>query len=433
MSLKTYSAQTPADLKELSSRHDGLTVILQLTSKQLMSSASNWTRLHLLVYRLITGSETSFLEPFEGDHNDACPICQLSKELPTQQIDLLMLRSLLEDITPSELLQPESKLLQSPWGYLKVALAQASHTSVTDAPKPREERKKPPVEKYGSYTNSWTAILGSSSPLGPSSSEYEMEFEDVDEDENEARQSIPEDISVHLAIAIIRCVLLCLKQPGEQEEVRARVERIKVQATIAGFDGIMFEDDAGMSFYCRQNYGWKLVHPFITMVEAKRAFKYIRKDTQSGRSSPMVSDNVLAQYLAQAVLAWQANPSLLHKGVFLMAVVNTFVQFIYFTFGSDYREYIEATTAEEQLRVVNNPEKDTFVYMARTKWYDLRMSEGRRLTACTLLTRLRQILPKLQATREGAMPSPRTHTLESDSDDLMYSDNDFNDGNDSSE
>ncbi|OAA37377.1 hypothetical protein NOR_07076 [Metarhizium rileyi] len=367
MSPKTYSAQTPADLKELSSRHNDLTVILQLTSKQLMSSASNWTRLHLLVYRLITGSETSFLEPFEEDHNDACPICQLSKESPTQQIDLLMLRSLLEDITPSELLQPESKLLQSPWGYLKVALAQASHTSMIDTPKPREERKKPPVEKYGSYTNSWTAILGSSSPLGPSSSEYEMEFEDVDEDENEARQSIPENISVHLAIAIIRCVLLCLKQPGQQEEVRARVERIKVQATIAGFDGITFEDDAGMSFYCRQNYGWKLVHPFITMVEAKRAFKCIRKDTHSGSSSPMVSDNVLAQYLAQAVLAWQANPSLLHEGVFLTAVVNTFVQFIYFNFGSDYREYIEATTAEEQLRVVNDPEKDTFVYMARTK------------------------------------------------------------------
>lgn len=115
------------------------------------------------------------------------------------------------------------------------------------------------------------------------------------------------------------------------------------------------------------------------------------------------------------------------NSVFLIAVSNTFIKFIYFTFGEDYREYLDATTFEKQMELVKDPQKDTFAYMDATKWYDTRMSEARRLTACTILTRLRQNLPGWHFARDAISPLSNTN-MESDSDDSMrseYNDHDF--------
>ena len=79
--------------------------------------------------------------------------------------------------------------------------------------------------------------------------------------------------------------------------------------------------------------------------------------------------------------------------IFIIAMCNTFVRFIHFTFGSDYGEYLDATTETEQLQIVGDTAKDTFAYVSWTKWFDLRMSEARRIAACHLLTLVRLKLP----------------------------------------
>jgi hypothetical protein len=75
--------------------------------------------------------------------------------------------------------------------------------------------------------NSTTAIVGSSSPTGPSSSEFEMGMEDIDEDEDDARRSKPEEVTVQLATSFLQHYLyLCLLQYSDEfTEVRVRVER----------------------------------------------------------------------------------------------------------------------------------------------------------------------------------------------------------------
>ena len=55
------------------------------------------------------------------------------------------------------------------------------------------------------YVNSITAIIGSSSPIGPSSSEFGVDLDDVDEDEHESRWSKPEQATVHLITSFLDC------------------------------------------------------------------------------------------------------------------------------------------------------------------------------------------------------------------------------------
>lgn len=319
----TYHAQRPEDLQKLSADNEGLTVITQLEESVITSSASNWGFDHLLAYRLLKQPETSFLKPFKNDHKNACPICNRNKP-STQTINGDMLNHLLRDVEPSELLQTESKLLRDPAGHLLVAIAQASQASqanVNDDRRTQPDRNRQPVERPD-HVDSSAAVFGSSSPTRRSSSptrpepsEYSVKIEEIDEDDNERFQDIPENIAVSLAIAILRYVLqYILIQPDGQVEIRARLERLRVQARIVGFDGITFEDDAGVAVYLKQEYGWKMANPFMAMVEGKRAFKYIHKD-HAGRSHPIVSDKVTAQYLAQAVIAWKARPDLLNEGL----------------------------------------------------------------------------------------------------------------------
>ncbi|QUC22974.1 uncharacterized protein UV8b_07215 [Ustilaginoidea virens] len=403
MRQKTYSVQTPEDLAKLSSENDNLTVLSQLTKDQLRSSASKWSLHHLIAYRLITQPEKSFLGAFENDHKHECPICQPNKP-STQQIDGDMLESLLQGVTRSDLLESERKLMQRPGGTFWIALAQASNVASAHDPEARPSRERRQVERP-EYINSTDIIIGSSSPTRPSSSssssfsssscsDYQMTVEHTDEDENERLQGIPEDKAVHLAISFVRYVLqLCLIQPDGQMEVRARVERITARASIAGVKNITSEDDSGVSIYTKKPTGWFLAHPSMALIEAKRASNCISIDPRNGRSSPIVSNGTIAQYLGEAVLTWREKQDELHQDIFIIAMCNTFVRFIHFTFGSDYGEYLDASTETEQLQIVGDTAKDTFAYVSWTKWFDLRMSEARRIAACHLLTLVRLKLP----------------------------------------
>jgi hypothetical protein len=42
-----------------------------------------------------------------------------------------------------------------------------------------------------------------------------------------------------------------------------------------------------------------------------------------------------------------------------------------------------------QKEVTSNKEKDTFVYMQNTKWFNLQLCEGRRIVLCHILSLLR--------------------------------------------
>jgi hypothetical protein len=54
-----------------------------------------------------------------------------------------------------------------------------------------------------------------------------------------------------------------------------------------------------------------------------------------------------------------------------MTVINTFVRFLHFEFGRNYAEYIEAPDEDAQLKLINDEEKDVFVYMCGIKWFNI--------------------------------------------------------------
>ncbi|KAK2612310.1 hypothetical protein QQS21_001736 [Conoideocrella luteorostrata] len=164
-----------------------------------------------------------------------------------------------------------------------------------------------------------------------------MQMEHVDEDENENRGRIPEDISVHLAISFFQYALqFCLVQPDNGVEGCVRIDRKQSQAIIAGAKNVTLWDDGGIGRSIRQSFGWEMEHPFLFLFEGKRASKCIQIDPRSGKGSP----------------------------VYLIAICSTFISFIHFTFGSDYNEYLDATTVEEQKQLINDSTKDTFAYMS---------------------------------------------------------------------
>lgn len=67
-----------------------------------------------------------------------------------------------------------------------------------------------------------------------------------------------------------------------------------------------------IAFKCDwQAHGWMMGHPYIAILEAKSAFKYIHVDERTEDRKPVVSNETLAQYLGEAVISWTANRELL--------------------------------------------------------------------------------------------------------------------------
>ncbi|KAH8424799.1 uncharacterized protein LDX57_002542 [Aspergillus melleus] len=91
-------------------------------------------------------------------------------------------------------------------------------------------------------------------------------------------------------------------QPGE---ARPRVERKKAAVRIAGHD-ISAEDDGGICWMVRDS-DWNMRHPYLALLEAKKAFQSMNFDERTGKLMPVVSNNVLAPYLGEAVISWRAD------------------------------------------------------------------------------------------------------------------------------
>ncbi|GJP93185.1 hypothetical protein AlacWU_06084 [Aspergillus niger] len=110
--------------------------------------------------------------------------------------------------------------------------------------------------------------------MGHSSSEYEIDPNDVEEDEHDERQG----------------------------EIRVRVERKKTTVQVPGMYNFTAEDDGGLCWMDRQVHGWGMGLPTLAFLEAKRAFKFIHIDERMGEYQPIVSKGTLAQYLGEAIV-----------------------------------------------------------------------------------------------------------------------------------
>lgn len=62
---------------------------------------------------------------------------------------------------------------------------------------------------------------------------------------------------------------------------------------------------------------------------------------------------------------------------------------VHFHFGSDYEAYLDATSEDAQRALIDDPTKDTYVYMQTTKWYNIASSGGRHVALCHILALLR--------------------------------------------
>jgi hypothetical protein len=269
-----FLARTPQELVDLSEKH-GLAVPLHLSDDELMRPASKWTLRYLIAYRVLVDREESMLETFRSDHGRQCPVCISTNETSQQQLNQQRTIAITDEPCPANLLEAkESNLMQLENGTFWVALARAI------MPEQYEEKSYPgrarkSVERPD-FVSSATAILGTSSPTHPSSSEFEISLESIDEDRHDDRRSKPEEITVNLiTIFLQHSLCFCLDQePTAVTEVRTRIERLRSDACINGRFPIVAEDDGGISRMKWRSTGWSMENPYLALIEAKRAFKH---------------------------------------------------------------------------------------------------------------------------------------------------------------
>ncbi|KAE8155245.1 hypothetical protein BDV25DRAFT_134992 [Aspergillus avenaceus] len=381
MTSSTYQARTPQEFKRVSEKYGGIELLTHLTERELTSPASRWGLRHLLGYRLLTLPERPFLDLIKSEH-DNCPLCYPERAC-SQELDHGWAETLITKCPLDLSTWTDSELLRQPGGFFWVALARASRRE--EIPEPREypQRERRPLERHG-FVDSTESIVGSSpTNSSPTSSSFQVDPSEMSEDEHIAQRSKPEDVTVHLLISFVQFTLnLCLSNdPDAYAEVRPRIERRKSTVYVAGKHSISAEDDGGICRMDRQITQWRMGHPYLAIFEAKRAFKYLQFDDRTEQLKPVVSNETLAQYLGEALVTWIS--------VFLIAATSTFIRFVHFKFGSQYREYIDAETRPEQMALVNDEDRDTFVYMHSTRWFNLQLAEGRRLALCHILALLR--------------------------------------------
>lgn len=310
MDYKPYSVRTPQELRDISVPLE-LEVTLQLNSKEIQSSASRWTRRHLIAYRLLTAPDEAFLPALGLIHDLDCPICL---HRPTRQkLDRLRLDAILGE-NPRNLCNGlEGELMRLPDGSFWVALSRAARRDAPEEGRVYPQRHRSQVQQDG-FVDSTQAIMGSSSPTMPSASEFGSDRgEFITEDEHDARRGKPEEVTVHLATSFLQLALhICLIQDSSGYlEVRPRVERRITEASVAGGVLIAAEDDGGICRMRRLAHGWREEHPSLALLEAKRSFRDVRFDERTNECIPIVSDETLAQYLGEAVITWKGRQDLL--------------------------------------------------------------------------------------------------------------------------
>ncbi len=308
---KGYSPRSQKELAALSRQHGNLQVIAQLEKKEMKAPASKWTTRHLIAYRLLTKPETSRLDAFNINHKKECLLCG-DPDNCIQELNWGKTIALTSDPPPLNLVQSsEVELLHLPGGFLWAALARAVRPEVLAAEdRSQPQRKKMPAKREKCFVDSADAISDPESQSSCKSSQSwasEGGNEGLNEDEHDDRQNKPEDVTVHLLGCFLQYALaLSLDQPSDSaSQVWARLIRNKSTAVISNVR-VTAEDDGGICKMSRHSTTWKMGHPFLALLEAKRSFQYIDYDNK-GYPRPVVSDSTVAQYLGEAVITWKAN------------------------------------------------------------------------------------------------------------------------------
>lgn len=325
MTAAHYSARTAAEFERVSAENGHVT-IAGLTDEQRKASPSKWGLGHLLAYRLLISDDKAFLPSLEEDHKGRCPVCvdqghgsdggseSDKQDSATQKIDWTYAKPIIgAKFSPNALqMATESSLLRDhgAGGLFWLSLARASRSSVSESAKVHPTRHRAAVVKEG-YINTVDAIQGSSSPAKSSGSEFDYSFgtESIDPDEHEARQDKPEEVTVQLIMSFLQYVLqLCLLQDAQSAvEIRPRIERRRSALPGRGPGIVTAEDDGGICRMFRTQQGWELGHPYLALIEAKRAFKSFEEDPDTGRLRPKASNRTLAQYLGEAIATWSSS------------------------------------------------------------------------------------------------------------------------------
>ena len=181
----------------------------------------------------------------------------------------------------------------------------------------QEERTHPTRErkqvKRENYVSSSSAIIGSSSPLYSSSSDYEPDRSmEIDEDVNDERRSKPETLTANLAHSFLPFALtVCLSQNvyewPDATETRPRKWRKRSTAQVAGKFKLSAEDYGGICLVTQlMNKRWAIQNYYLAIIEAKRTFNDMIFDKKIGINTTVVSDETLAQLLGEAVITWKA-------------------------------------------------------------------------------------------------------------------------------
>lgn len=127
--------------------------------------------------------ERKYLETFGSNYSKECPVCN-SADNCSQQVDYKITRAFTRESYPLNLFtNTESELIQHENSLFWVALARASRPDIFNKAKTYPQRKRRDMEQ-ADYMNSTTAIISSSSHTRPSSSEFEIGIEDINEDDH---------------------------------------------------------------------------------------------------------------------------------------------------------------------------------------------------------------------------------------------------------
>ncbi|CAM1501619.1 Fc.00g036030.m01.CDS01 [Cosmosporella sp. VM-42] len=345
MAVAKYSAQTTEELRVLAEQWNNLHGTMK--AKDLKTRPTQWNIQHLIAYRLlVASSDDSFLETLRHDHPQLCPLCSDVGGCP-QDLDLEMTEKFLHEEPHGFRRQTSRDLLLQPDGGFWLSLA-------------------------ASIRQDLGAGLTPSQCASKLRHEDNMNQKDVDQESHNERRARDDELSLRLARDFLTYALhLCLRPEGNQvygvtTSTHGDLQREKVR------------DDC-----------WLIAHPYLALLESKRSFKEFTMNEANNSFMPVVSNESLAQLLGEAVAIWSHNPEFVKDSVFMIVATNTFIRFIHFRFGNDYREYFNTPDAAKKLELIGNNEKDTCVHMNGTKWFNLRDKEDRKGALCHIFALLR--------------------------------------------
>jgi len=121
--------------------------------------------------------------------------------------------------------------------------------------------------------------------------------DDLDEDVYEDRRTKPKEVTVCLVVSFLQYALsFCISQHASvtKTEVRPRVERKKTTVHISKNVPITAKDDGGVCLMRQTKLRWKMNNPYLALLKAKRAFRYIHFKETTGSYIPYVSNKHLA-------------------------------------------------------------------------------------------------------------------------------------------